>query len=198
MALSSNEHDTIPQNLGLEDQHMPASIVSGRYGSALVYCLIGIAVLFAVADGMVASWQDQDVLNAFVFASIALILIWFGAGYAQQLERLLRKGYALKLDRYGLHHFNLPSIPWSDLGSAVIEVEELNDRKITYMCLGLTGHTQMLIAGSEWWKAVAGREIKLHESRRAIMLPCDQIDEEPNRLADRINRMIREHQGRKA
>jgi hypothetical protein len=187
--------DTIPQNLEPVDNAVRTIIVRGRYWGSVGYCFVGLLILFALADAVVSSWQDEDKWTAAAFGFVVAGVIWFSAGYVQQLERQLRKGYALKLDRQGLHHFNMPSIPWSDMGSAVIEMIESNDRKMPYLCLGLNGHTQMLIASSLWWKEVAGWEIKIHDSGRALLLPCYQINEEPHRLAHIINRHIRENQG---
>ena len=198
MQFSTPEQDTIPQNVlpsrGASETH----VVPSRFGLSIMYCLMGVIALFAMADALVSHWQEQEIILSFIILMCAGVFIWVGAGYAMQFERMIRKGYAMKMDRQGLHHFNLPSIPWEDLGSAVIEVIETNNRKRTYLCLGVNGHTQMLIAGSQWWSNFAGWEVKRHESGRAIMMPCDQIDEEPNRLAHLINRRIRESQGQRS
>lgn len=196
MMPASSEQDTIPQKLDEEYAQVPVGYVRGRYWELIMYGLFFLIALSFLAHGMVINRQDGNSTMAVVFVILAMLAIWICAGHAMQLERLIRKGYAIRLDQEGFHHFNMPSIPWSDLSVVTVEVVKTGERTFTYICLGTTGHTQMLIAGKLWWQGVAGAEIMRHDSGRAILIPCGQLVEEPNRLAHRLNRMIREYRGR--
>jgi hypothetical protein len=198
MAFSSHKQDTVPQKLDTSHVQAPVSYVRGRYWESICYGLFFLVALFFLVYGVMSNWQDGSSAMSMVFVLLAMLVVWIAAGHAAQIERLIRAGYAIKLDPQGFHHFNMPSIPWSDLSTVTVEVFDNGNRTFTYLCLGTSGHTQMLIAGKLWWSNIVGQEIKLHDSARAILIPCEQLGEEPNRLAHRLNRMIREYQGRKS
>jgi hypothetical protein len=187
--------DTIPQRL--EHKQINSEIrVRPKLGALLLQVFIGLFVLYFFAAWVVDSWHYQDGFEL-IFASIASLgIILFCALQARQIEKLLRKGYALKIDHEGLHCINLPVIPWADLASATIEKHESSDQKILYLCLGVTGHTQKLIAGNVGWQSAAWFNMKKHESGRGIMIACSILNDDPHRLAWRINQSIRQRSER--
>lgn len=163
-----------------------------------MYGLFFLISLSFFAYGIVVNRQDGNSIMVAVFVILAMFVTWIGAGSALQLQRLIRKGYAIRLDQEGFHHFNMPSIPWSDLSTVTVEVFKSSERTSTYLCLGISGSTQILIGQKFWWRGISGLEITLNDSGRAVLIPCGQLGEEPNRLAHRLNRMIREHRGCKS